>query len=162
MTKTLRILLASALGAVTAIAAETAPAANLKYNVKGMTCGACESKVSKALTGIDGVKVDKVCSKSGKAVVSYDSAKVKPEQVQEAITKSGFTVTSQEVSMKVGGMTCGACSKSVAKALKGVPGVTDAQVDHSAGTATVTVEPGKADAEKLKQAVTGAGFKVQS
>lgn len=63
--------------------------------------------------------------------------------------------------IRIEGMNCGHCAASVEKALRAVPGVTDARVDLASGTATVEVESGALDAA-LKAAVADAGFRVQS
>lgn len=60
--------------------------------------------------------------------------------------------------LQITGMSCGHCSAAVTKALKAVPGVTDAQVDLSAGTANVQ---GQADAQTLVHAVEEAGYTAQ-
>lgn len=64
------------------------------------------------------------------------------------------------ISLKVEGMTCGHCSMSVAKALKGVPGVSDANVDLKLKEAKVTYDPAKASINDLKRAVGDAGYEA--
>lgn len=64
------------------------------------------------------------------------------------------------ISLKVEGMTCGHCSMSVAKALKGVPGVSDANVDLKLKEAKVTYDPAKASINDLKRAVEDAGYEA--
>ena len=61
--------------------------------------------------------------------------------------------------IRIEGMNCGHCSASVEKALRAVPGVTEATVDLAAKTASVSAEGGVAD-DALKAAVTDAGFTV--
>ncbi|HWG85998.1 MAG TPA: heavy metal-associated domain-containing protein [Deinococcales bacterium] len=57
--------------------------------------------------------------------------------------------------LNVTGMTCGHCKTAVEKALKGVPGVTDVNVDLSAGKAVVQGNP---DPNQLVAAVTEEGY----
>ena len=64
----------------------------IELAVKGMACGACSSKINKALTKVKGVLEGEACHKSKKATVLFDPAKVKSEQVVAAINKTGFTV----------------------------------------------------------------------
>ncbi len=59
--------------------------------------------------------------------------------------------------LKVEGMTCMHCKMSVEKALKGVAGVENAQVDLDKKEAVVT---GNADRELLAKAVADAGYSV--
>jgi copper ion binding protein len=61
---------------------------------------------------------------------------------------------------KIQGMTCNHCVMRVAKALKAVPGVQDAQVDLKKGEAVVTYDEANVTREKLSFAVADAGYKI--
>lgn len=65
-----------------------------------------------------------------------------------------------KTTIKVQGMTCNHCVMRVAKALKAVPGVQDAQVDLQKAEAVVTYDDAKVAREKLTSAVTEAGYKA--
>jgi copper chaperone len=62
-----------------------------------------------------------------------------------------------ETVLTIEGMTCMHCKMSVEKALKGVPGVTGAQVDLAKKQAVVS---GSAEPTVMAKAVADAGFKV--
>ena len=64
-----------------------------------------------------------------------------------------------ELTMHIEGMSCNHCKMSVEKALKALPGVTDAQVSLEAKTALVT--GGALDKSAMTEAVTEAGFEVK-
>ncbi len=64
----------------------------------------------------------------------------------------------EEVVLNVKGMTCGACENKVKGALIVCEGVRDAQVSYKDGKAVVEVKKGKADKEKLIEAVEKVGF----
>ena len=61
--------------------------------------------------------------------------------------------------LKVEGMMCAHCEARVKKALEAVPGVESAVADHTAGTATVTMNAPVAD-ETLRAAVEAQDYKV--
>jgi copper chaperone len=65
-----------------------------------------------------------------------------------------------KTTLKIQGMTCNHCVMRVAKALKGIPGVQDAQVDLQKAEATVTYDDAKVAREKLSSAVVEAGYKT--
>jgi copper chaperone len=65
-----------------------------------------------------------------------------------------------KTTLKIQGMTCNHCVMRVAKALKSVPGVQDAQVDLQKGEASVTFDEAKVTQEKMSLAVVEAGYKV--
>lgn len=62
------------------------------------------------------------------------------------------------ITLNISGMTCGHCQAGVARALRGVPGVTDAQVDLQSGKAVVQ---GSAAPEQLVAAVVEEGYGAQ-
>ncbi|WP_034383863.1 heavy-metal-associated domain-containing protein [Deinococcus sp. YIM 77859] len=63
-----------------------------------------------------------------------------------------------QIELNISGMTCGHCQAGVAKALRSVPGVTDAQVDLKTGKAVVQ---GNADPKQLIAAVVEEGYGAQ-
>jgi copper chaperone len=65
-----------------------------------------------------------------------------------------------KATLKIQGMTCNHCVMRVAKALKAVSGVQDAQVDLQKAEAVVTYDEGKVAQDKLGFAVVEAGYKV--
>ena len=59
----------------------------------------------------------------------------------------------------VEGMTCGGCASTVTKAVVGVDGVRDADVDLATGGVTVTSDS-PLDAARIAAAVSDAGYKL--
>ncbi len=72
---------------------ESSSTEEVVLNVKGMTCGGCESKVKGALTACAGVKDAQVSHKDGKAVVEVEKGKENKEKLIEAVEKVGFTAS---------------------------------------------------------------------
>ncbi|UOQ94024.1 copper chaperone CopZ [Halobacillus shinanisalinarum] len=62
-------------------------------NVKGMTCGHCESSVKAALQELNGVQDVNVDLSTGKVDVSYEGD-VSDDQMKEAIEEQGYDVVS--------------------------------------------------------------------
>lgn len=62
--------------------------------------------------------------------------------------------------LKIEGMTCGGCVKSVTRVLTGVAGVASAEASLEEGRARVTFDPGRTGVEALKQIVERAGYKA--
>ncbi|MBI3830249.1 MAG: cadmium-translocating P-type ATPase [Planctomycetes bacterium] len=65
---------------------------------------------------------------------------------------------SETLTLKIEGMNCEHCVKTVTKTLKSVPGVSVAEVQLTPGQAKVTFDAAKTDAKKLAAAVADAGF----
>ena len=62
--------------------------------IGGMSCGHCVQGVDRALRSLSGVQVEGV--EVGSAVVAYDPAVVKPEQITGVIAEEGYEVQSIE------------------------------------------------------------------
>ena len=62
--------------------------------------------------------------------------------------------------IKIEGMTCEGCVKSVTRALQAVPGVERIEVSLDEGKAKVTYDQTKAGVAELKRAVENAGYEV--
>lgn len=67
-------------------------------------------------------------------------------------------VTTKTVTLDVQNMTCKFCPITIRKALKKVPGVTEASASLETKTATVTFDPAKTNVEALIKATTNAGY----
>lgn len=61
-----------------------------KFNVTGMYCDACQTKIQQALNKTEGVKSAKVDLNAGSATVTFDDTKVKPDQIIKIIEKEGY------------------------------------------------------------------------
>jgi copper chaperone len=66
----------------------------------------------------------------------------------------------ETVELKVEGMDCQGCVKSVTRMLSGVPGVEKVDVSLEQGKAEVTYDPAKSGVAEFKRAVERAGFKA--
>ena len=60
--------------------------------------------------------------------------------------------------IKVGGMTCQGCVRSVTRVLEAVPGVAKVDVSLEKGEAALSYDHAKAGMPQLRQAVEDAGF----
>ena len=60
-----------------------------KLSIEGMHCDACVRRVTNALNGVEGVRVESV--EVGSANVAFDGATIAPEQIVAAVNRIGFT-----------------------------------------------------------------------
>ena len=129
--------------------------------VEGMTCAACVGHVENALKGVPGVLEASVNLATEKAAVEFDSAVAPFQALQEAVSGAGYKLGTQTASLNIGGMTCATCVGHVEKALRKVPGVSQANVNLVVERATVEFVPGIAQLSDLQAAVEGAGYRVE-
>jgi copper chaperone len=62
--------------------------------------------------------------------------------------------------IKVSGMSCGGCVKSVTNVLQALPGVAKAEVSLEQGEARIDYEAGRVSLDDMKRAVVEAGFEA--
>ncbi len=127
--------------------------------VHGMSCAACEAKVRKALSAIEGVNEVAVTVQTGRVAVSHD-AQVEPAELAELVTSLGYQVEESDLSLSVQGMNCAACVAKVENALKSVPGVTDVAVSLGTGTARVRGYAGVVQKRALIDSLVALGYQA--
>ncbi len=68
---------------------------DVTLDVKGMTCGGCESKVKKVLSALNGVSDVKVSHKDGKAELHLEEGKTTVDDLIKAVKTLGYKVTEE-------------------------------------------------------------------
>jgi len=130
----------------------------LRIPVLGMSCAGCASRLSRTLGEEEGVREASVNFASELASVSFAPPQTSSTQIVRAIEGAGFQVPTESLQLRIGGMTCAGCAKSVEKALSGIEGVQNAQVNAATGLAHVTGYRGLASPADLILAAEKAGY----
>lgn len=60
------------------------------FNVEGMTCGDCSTKLGKALSEVEGVTAAAVDYQTGEALIAFNSDKVDAAALLKVIEKNGY------------------------------------------------------------------------
>ena len=71
-----------------------------RYNVTGMTCAACSSRVQKSVSSLPGVQDCNVNLLKNSMVVTYDTAAVNSGQIIGAVEKAGYGASLQQAKGK--------------------------------------------------------------
>ncbi|CAB3955618.1 Copper-transporting P-type ATPase [Achromobacter insolitus] len=127
--------------------------------IEGMTCASCVGRVEKALKAVPGVNKASVNLATERADITFEGAPDVAAAVQ-AVQKAGYAVAESTVELSVTGMTCASCVGRVEKALKAVPGVSNATVNLATERASITAAGG-VPASALIQAVAKAGYEAK-
>ncbi len=85
----LRFLLSPAL---VLVMASGSLAATARFDVQGMVCESCAEDIKTSLTKLAGIRSVAVDLEHARVTVSYDSRKVSPTRILEAIDGYGFEV----------------------------------------------------------------------
>jgi Cu+-exporting ATPase len=132
-------------------------ATTLGFGVRGMTCASCVSHVEKALAGVEGVRSASVNLATERADVAL-RAGAKADALAKAVSDAGYEPVIETIEFGVGGMTCASCVSHVEKALQATPGVLGASVNLATERASVRALAGPGTAERLRKAVSEAGY----
>ena len=135
-----------------------------RIEVEGMMCGHCEKRVADALekTG----KAKNVVASHENSSVEFIDQGLSSEEIKNAIEYAGYKIIknkgedSMEKILNVEGMSCNHCVASVRKALEGLDGVREADVNLDDKKARVELDKDLAD-EVLVKAVEDAGFSAK-
>ncbi|MEJ5021103.1 heavy metal translocating P-type ATPase [Ochrobactrum vermis] len=135
--------------------------AAISLPIEGMTCASCVGRVERALKAVPGVAGAVVNLATENASITTN-APVNRATLIKAVEDVGYTVSasfstpaSASLEVAIEGMTCASCVGRVEKALKAVPGVTNAVVNLATEKATVQ---GTADAAAVVAAIENAGY----
>jgi Cu+-exporting ATPase len=129
-----------------------------ELKISGMTCASCSSTVEKSLASLPGVSKAQVNLGSELAYVEYDPEKVRLDEMEKAVTDAGYGTVNEKIILKIGGMTCAVCEKTVTEALKQLEGVLAVTVNLSTEKAVVTYNPRMTTRADMKKAVEDAGY----
>jgi Cu+-exporting ATPase len=130
--------------------------------IDGMTCAACAKAVERTSKKLPGVVEANVNFATEKLSISYDETQVKLVDIQSAIEKAGYKalVETSNKTLKIEGMTCAACAKSIERITKKLPGVVEANVNFATEKLNISFEPSKVRTSDIKKAIEKGGYKA--
>ncbi|WP_033543390.1 heavy metal translocating P-type ATPase [Planococcus sp. CAU13] len=137
------------------MAAETKEA---NFQITGMTCAACATRIEKGLSKMDGVEQANVNLALEKSSIKYDSTKLTEADFEKKIDALGYGVVKQKVEFDITGMTCAACSTRVEKGLNRMSGIGSAHVNLALEKATIEFNPSEVTIGEIIAKVEKLGY----
>ncbi|MDF2883094.1 MAG: copper-translocating P-type ATPase [Clostridiaceae bacterium] len=136
--------------------------ATKSLKIEGMTCAACAKAVERASKKVQGVSEANVNFATEKLNVSFDEAKVSIPDIQAAVEKAGYkaVVEANNKTLKIEGMTCAACAKTIERVTKKLDGVIDSNVNFATEKLTIRYEPSRIRISDIRKAIDKAGYKA--
>ena len=122
--------------------------------IEGMTCASCVARIERSLNKVEGVQSVNVNLATERADIQA-SGFVDRKALVQAVEDAGYSVPSASVELAVEGMTCASCVGRVERAIKAIPGVTEATVNLAMERASVR---GAADLQALIATIASAGY----
>ncbi|MDD1775544.1 MAG: heavy metal translocating P-type ATPase [Methanobacterium sp.] len=129
-----------------------------KIKISGMNCASCAVNIEKSLRKLEGVDEAQVNLNVEEADVEYDSSKLQLQDLENAVTKTGYSVVNEKVTLKVGGMTCAMCVKAIEDVLGKLDGISQVNVNLASEKAYVTYNPKLTSIQEMKEAIEELGY----
>ena len=129
-----------------------------ELKISGMTCAMCSSTIEKSLLGLPGVSRAQVNLGNELAYVEYDPTQVNLGDLEKAVTDAGYSTVNEKIILKIGGMTCATCEKTVTDALKHLDGVVKVTVNLATEKVAVTYYQRMTTLAEMKKAIEDAGY----
>ncbi|MBN2599032.1 MAG: cadmium-translocating P-type ATPase [Candidatus Thermoplasmatota archaeon] len=129
-----------------------------ELKISGMTCAMCSSTIEKSLSNLPGVLTAQVNLGNELASVEYDPAQVTIGDLEKAVTDVGYHTVNETVIIKIGGMTCAACERTVTEALQHLDGVVGVSVNLATEKVAVTYNQRMVSLADMKKTVEDAGY----
>jgi Cu+-exporting ATPase len=130
----------------------------VELKVAGMTCAMCAGTIEHSLLDLDGTTDAEVNLGNETVRVEYDPSRLKLADLEKAVTDVGYEVVHDRVTIKVGGMTCAMCVKTIESALGRLDGIVSAKVNLGTEKAYVTYNPRITTVAEMKKAIEEAGY----
>jgi Cu+-exporting ATPase len=111
------------------------------FQITGMTCAACATRIEKGISKMEGVKQANVNLALEKSSIQYDPSKLSEADVEKKIEALGYGVVKQKAEFDITGMTCAACATRIEKGLNKLAGVGTANVNLALEKATIEFNP---------------------
>jgi len=102
------------------------------------------------------------CGKSDNKTTELQNEKQTTTSDQTGGTNLQVSATDKSVEIQCSGMTCTGCENTIKTKVKKVDGVKDVIADHKSNTVKAAYDPGKTNPDAIKEAITAAGYKVES
>jgi Cu+-exporting ATPase len=135
---------------------------NKILKIEGMTCASCAKTIERVSKKIPGVEEANVNFATEKLNIKYDESKIKLEDIQSAVKKAGYKIAVQTTNktLKIEGMTCSSCAKTIERATRKLNGVIESNMNFATEKLTISFEPSLIGIMDIKKAIDKAGYKA--
>ncbi|MDQ0200002.1 heavy metal translocating P-type ATPase [Neobacillus ginsengisoli] len=132
------------------------------FQITGMTCAACATRIEKGIKKMEGVKEANVNLTLEKSTIKYDPNLVSNQDFQKKIQDLGYDVVKEKKEFDITGMTCAACATRIEKGLNKLEGVNKATVNLALESATVEYNPSLINTQEIIKGVETLGYRAIS
>ena len=132
------------------------------FDIKGMSCAACATRIEKTVAKLAGMQSGNVNFATEKLTVEFDSSQLTTGEIQNAVADAGYELvdkSSSKASYEIEGLSCAACAVRVEKAVTQLAGVQSANVNFATNKLNIVMDNPELEQE-VRQAVKDAGYSV--
>ena len=137
---------------------------NTLFEIKGMTCSACSSRLERVINNVEGVKHASVNLATESLSVNFDKESVSAAELIKTVENAGFEASEKiagtEVLLPISGMTCSACSSRLERVLNNTDGIIKAGVSLPGETATIKFNSALISLREIRQIIKDIGFEA--
>ncbi|SDH14112.1 Cu+-exporting ATPase [Planococcus glaciei] len=128
------------------------------FQITGMTCAACATRIEKGISKMEGVEQANVNLALEKSSIQYDPSKLNEADFEKKIEALGYGVVKQKAEFDITGMTCAACATRIEKGINKLQGVGTANVNLALEKATIEFNPSEVTAADIIAKVEKLGY----
>ena len=138
-----------------------------RFDVKGMHCAACSSRIERVVSGMPGVEKVSVNLATETMDLLWDETKSGLSEIGERIKELGFELRVDEdvktcsLDLAIAGMHCASCSSRIENVVGRLPGVVSASVNLAAETGRVVYRQDECSQRRIRETIAGLGFKTR-
>jgi len=130
----------------------------IELNISGMTCAMCAVTIEKSLLNLNGVTNAQVNLGNESVVIEYDFLKIKFTDLNKGIRDAGYKTINEKAVLKIGGMTCASCVKTIENSLLKLDGIVEVNIDLAGEKAHVIYNPNIATQDDIKRTIEETGY----
>lgn len=130
----------------------------IEVKISGMTCAMCATTIEKSLINLDGVINGQVNLGNESVVVEYDFLKLRFTDLDKAIKNAGYQIINEKVVLKIGGMTCATCVKTIENSLLRLDGIIEVNIDLAGEKTIIIYNPNIVTQADMRRAIKETGY----
>ncbi|MBC8499159.1 MAG: heavy metal translocating P-type ATPase [Candidatus Atribacteria bacterium] len=130
----------------------------IELNIFGMTCAMCATTIEKSLLNLDGVVDAQVNLGNESVAIEYDFLKIRYTDLDKAVKDAGYQIINEKVVLKIGGMTCASCVKTIENSLLRLDGIIEVNVNLAGEKAFVIYNPNIVTQADIKRTIEATGY----
>ena len=130
----------------------------IELKISGMTCAMCAATIEKSLLNLDGVVDAQVNLGNESVAIEYDFLKIRYADLNKAVKDAGYQIINEKVVLKIGGMTCASCVKTIENSLLRLDGIIEVNVNLAGEKAFVIYNPNIVTQNEIKRTIEETGY----